>query len=142
MLQVEFRPGYSQFQAGSAGQAYNEAAFRHFLAVDRRRAERAIRPLLLALVSVRDEHVGLTRLTDATAAAIFMTLGDCVREVDFVGWYREGRVPGAVLVQPMNALSDVRGQLSDRIVQALRTHLSFVVMRGLRVRVVSLGASR
>ena len=43
------------------------------------------------------------KLTDATAAALFGGLGACVREVDFVGWYREGYVAGAVLTQGGNA---------------------------------------
>ena len=39
------------------------------------------------------------KLTDATAAALFRGLGASVREVDFVGWYREGQVAAAVLAQ-------------------------------------------
>ena len=139
---MECLPGYSRYQAGCAGPAYNEAAFRHFLDVDRRRAERSIRRMLLVLVSVRTERVGLATLTDATATAIFTSLGECVREIDFVGWYREGRVPAAVLVQANTAPIDVHRRMSDRIVQALRGHLPADVMRRVRVRAIRLGGTR
>lgn len=137
---MECLPGYSPYEAGCAGHVYNEAAFRHFLDVDRRRAQRATRPLLLVLVSVRHEEPGPATLTDATAAAIFASLGECVREIDFVGWYREGELPAAVLVlQPNTAPDDIHRRLSDRIVRALRTHLPADVMRKVRVRVMRLG---
>jgi hypothetical protein len=139
---MESLPRYVQYEAGSALHVYNEAAFRYFLAVDRRRAERAIRPLLLALVSIRDERARITALTDPTAAAIFRSLGECVRENDCVGWYREGSVAGAALVQGIEPAIDARQHMSDRIVQALRSHLPADVMHGTRVRVIRLGASK
>ena len=83
-------PVRSRFRSGQVGQAYNEAAFRHFLAVDRPRAERSQRFLYLVLVAVRQSPGRRAKLTDATAAALFRGLGASVREVDFVGWYREG----------------------------------------------------
>ena len=99
-------PGYSGFRGGLVGHVYNETAFRHFLAVDRRRAARAGRSVLLVLVAVRQSPGRNTKLTDATAAALFGGLGVCVREVDFVGWYREGYVAGAVLAQGSKASGD------------------------------------
>ena len=46
-------PGLSGLLPGAFGQAYNEAAFRYFLAVDRLRAERSQRVVILVLASVR-----------------------------------------------------------------------------------------
>src|SRR5947207_13425561 len=100
-------PAYSRFPGGQVGQAYNEAAFQHFLAVDRWRAERSTRSLLLVLVTMRTSPGGLVKLAEATATALFCGLGACVREVDFVGWYREGYVAAAVLSQGVNTSDEV-----------------------------------
>ena len=52
-MALEPIPAYSGFRGGQIGQAYNEAAFRYFLAVDRLRAERMQRSILLVLASIR-----------------------------------------------------------------------------------------
>ena len=52
-MALELIPGYSGLRGGPIGQAYNEAAFRYFLAVDRLRAERMQRSILLVLASMR-----------------------------------------------------------------------------------------
>ncbi len=79
-----------------AAQAYNEEAFRYFLEIERKRSESSTRPLLLLLVDVR----GADDVIDqATATQLFAGLAGCLRETDFVGWYRENLVIGAVLTQ-------------------------------------------
>jgi hypothetical protein len=137
-MALESIPGYSGFRGGQVGQAYNEAAFRHFLALDRRRAERSTRSLLLVFVTVRQSPASKVKLTDATAAVLFSELGACVREVDFVGWYREGRVVAAVLTQGVNTPGEMRHRITERLVQALSKRLSTDQARNLRVRVVRL----
>ena len=127
-------PSYSGFASGAAGQAYNQTAFRHFLAIERRRAERSGRPLLLLLVALRGNQAE-SRLGGATAAAIFRGLGETVREVDFVGWFREGMVAGAVLTQGGTA-EPTGASVADRVTRVLRTHLPAAVGRRIRVRVV------
>src|SRR5918993_1483831 len=75
----ESLPSYSGFACGAAGQAYNQIAFRHFLSIERRRAERSGRPLLLILVALRRNQTD-PALTTAMAAGIFRGLGETVRE--------------------------------------------------------------
>jgi hypothetical protein len=80
---------------GLTSEVYEEPAFRHFLGLERRRAERRGRSLLLLLVDL-----GHTAKPTATVEqTVFEVLGTCVRETDFLGWYDAGRVAGAVLVQ-------------------------------------------
>jgi hypothetical protein len=134
-MMPESLPSYSEFASGAAGQAYNQTAFRHFLAIERRRAERAGRPLLLVLVALRGNR-GDNRLAGATAAAVFRGLGETVREVDFVGWFREGMVAGAVLTQGATAAEPTRAMVADRITRVLRNHLPASAGRSVRVRVV------
>jgi hypothetical protein len=134
-MMPESLPSYSGFASGAAGQAYNQTAFRHFLAIERRRAERSGRPLLLVLVALRGNHAD-DRLSGATAAAIFRGLGETVREVDFVGWFREGMVAGAVLTQGGTAAETTRATVAERVTRVLRAHLPASVGRRVRVRVV------
>jgi hypothetical protein len=138
-MALESIPAYSGLRGGQVGRTYNEAAFRHFLAVDRRRAESSTRSLLLVLVTVRESPGALVKLTDATAVALFSGLGACVREVDFVGWYREGYVAAAVLSQGVKASVEVPRLIAERVLPALKKRLSADQSTNLRVRMVRLG---
>jgi len=138
---LESRPAYSGFVSGVGRQAYNQAAFRHFLAIERLRAQTTSQTVLLVLVSGRRVPGAAISLSDATAASVFRGLGESVREVDFVGWFREGRVAGAVLAPTAGAAGDEAQQLmAERVMQTLIKHLSMSQASNLRVRVVRLAS--
>ena len=137
-MALESIPAYSGFRGGPAGQAYNEAAFRYFLDADRRRVERSGRSIILVLASIRQSPGRSAPLPDATAVALFAGLSAGVREVDFVGWYREGRVAGAVLPQAIGPSRELRDLVSGRILTSLKKFLSADRVKNLRVRVVRL----
>lgn len=121
-------------------QAYNEAAFRWFLNADRIRARRLHRPLFLVLVAVNHQPGRAARLPEAMVSPVFRGLASSVREVDFVGWFREGYVAGALLVQgPRQPDPAAVVHITERIKPALTSHVSASVARTLRVRVVRLG---
>ena len=120
---------------------YNEAAFRHFLAVDRVRAQRSQRFLYLVLVALRAGVGRRAALTKPTATSLFLGLGASVREVDFVGWFVEGQVPAAVLAQGLKASdSGLAPMIAERVAAELKKPLSHAESQNLRVRVVRLGA--
>jgi hypothetical protein len=128
-------PGYSAYRTGTAGDVHNEPAFRYFLAVERRRAEQAGRSVLLVLVSLHSAPGRSQRLAPPEASAIFRALGASVREVDFVGWFRDGHVAAAALIQ--------RGRpdpnaIAPRIVNTLKRELGEDTA-SLRLRVIPLG---
>jgi GGDEF domain-containing protein len=128
-------------QDGS-GEAYNEDAFQYFLEVERRRAELSNRPFLLMLIEFRKASSTADREIDVvTAAQLFSILSRCVRETDFIGWYREGRIVGAVLTQHGDA---DREQLSDvvrrRVSGALEGFFSLEQVLGLQARVYQLSS--
>lgn len=133
-------PVRAGFRSEPVCYAYNEAAFRHFLAVERARARRSQRFLYLALVAIRQSHGRrLAKLPGSTSTALFCGLGMSVREVDFVGWYREGQVAAAVLTQgPTASDSAVASVIAERIVGELKKRLSAADSNNLRVRVVKL----
>ena len=137
-MAVEPRPGYSGYASGERTQTYNQTAFRHLLTIERRRAARSMRSVLLVLVTLRG--LGATaRFTAMTAAAVFRGLGESVRDVDFVGWFREGRVAGAVLPDGVPTISDeTRRSMAERIKRAIARRLPADDSRRLRIRVVRL----
>lgn len=139
-MNLDSTPAYSEFRGGRVGQAYNEAAFRYFLSVDRHRARRARRALYLVLVSVVEANGRRARLTSGTATAIFSGLGEAVREVDFVGWYQEGHVAAAVLAQGVKAPTGrVASMIAARVRAELSKQLEGAQAGNLRVRAVRLG---
>jgi hypothetical protein len=122
---------------------YSEEAFRYFLDVERNRLERSQRSSLLVLVRLlRRRDVDL-HMDGATATRVFAGLSQCVREVDFVGWYREGRVAAAVLAQG-TAVPDVEAsqRIGQRINRVIAEQLPDNVARHVRVRLVHLRPAR
>jgi hypothetical protein len=140
VIKLDSTPVFSGFRKRQVCQVYNEAAFRHFLCVDRRRAQRSERFLYLVLVAIRQGPGKREKLSDATAAALFRGLDASVREVDFVGWYLEGRVAAAVLPQGvMVPDGGVAPLIADRIFAETKKRLPPVQSSNLRVRVIRLG---
>jgi hypothetical protein len=107
---------------GRLDHAYDEGVFQHFLLIEFKRSERSKRPFLLLLLDLKEEPPATNRnVAPEVATKLFSSLARCLRETDFVGWYREGRVVGAVLTQfqeaPGPEISEVVGQ---RVREALR----------------------
>src|SRR5207249_10194531 len=73
---------------GRLGEAYNEEAFRYFLAIERKRSERSGRPFLLLLVDLKEQSGVTVRIDPMVAPKLFSALWLCLRETDCVGWYR------------------------------------------------------
>ena len=121
-------------------QAYNEEAFRYFLGIERTRADLSGRPFLLLLIDLK-QSTPEARLEDRTARQIFAALGSCLRETDFVGWYRQGRVAGGVLTQHAGTVAPEMVYLvSQRVRVALAETLSIGLTDRIQVRVYQVPA--
>jgi len=118
---------------GRHGTAYNEAAFRYFLDIERKRAETSNQRFILLLVELKQS---LKAPGDAHAAQKLMAaLAGCVRETDFVGWYQAGVVAGAVLTEWAYATSvDSHDAVSERVARALGERLPSSIAASVRVR--------
>lgn len=129
------RRSYGVVLEGRLGQAYNEQAFRYFLQIERGRAARARRPVLLLLLELKkSEEPAL--IDPALAAKLFDALWSCLRETDVIGWYREDRVAGAVLTHVQGESGpEVLDVIRRRVGQTLCASLSTDVARQFRVRV-------
>src|SRR5262245_51673016 len=77
---VQFKQHHLLSLNGRAGDVYDEDAFQHFLAVERTRAQRSQRPLLLLLVSLRGSRT-IDEGPRFVSPALFTGLGLCVREI-------------------------------------------------------------
>jgi hypothetical protein len=123
---------------------YDEQAFRYFLSIERERSERSNRPFLLLLVDLKAEpkSPGDTEIDAASAKRLFETLWLCLRDTDFVGWYRSDRVVGAVLTQyAVLAGTDVSGVVVQRVRAVLHDHLPRNIGNRIQVRVYELPPS-
>jgi hypothetical protein len=81
-------------------QSYPEDVFRHLLAVERTRSERSGRPFALLLVDLKPDARGSSALLHPLVARkILASLQQCLRETDYMGWYRADAVVGAVLTE-------------------------------------------
>jgi hypothetical protein len=118
-LNLDLVPGHTGYVSGAAGRAYNEAGFRHFLDIERRRAARSGHLLLLVLVGVRDRAGRSVSLPPVVASKVFSALGSSVREIDFVGWFKDGRIAAAALVQRATPTADVRQHIAGRVMKTL-----------------------
>lgn len=108
----------------STVEAYKEAAFRYFLQVEEKRFLRSNRRFLLLLLDLNDEPGSTEQIDPAIAKKLFTALKPCVRETDFVGWYRQGRVIGVVCTQ----LDETQGAavlnvVAERFQKAMREAL-------------------
>ena len=120
-------------------QTYNEEAFRYFLALERKRSERSRRSFLLLLVNVKKQPGMSNRIPPAIAASLFSGLGLSVREVDFIGWFREERIAGAVLIQGAHSPeNDASAGIGQRIIETLSESVPPEIARRLHVRVLQL----
>jgi hypothetical protein len=122
------------------GRSYDEDMFRYFLALERKRFDRSRRPFLLLLVEARKRADEAAQPFEARVAAqIFDVLWQTVRDTDFVGWYRGGRVAGAVLTQAADgSLANAAEVVRDRVVDALCETVAPKIARRLQLRVYRL----
>jgi hypothetical protein len=115
-------------------EAYGEDAFRYFLEIERQRAEASGRSFLLLLVDL-DKGSRQGPIDLPVADKLFGALASCVRETDFVGWYRQGFIVGGVLTQDSTTLpEDALACVTARVRTALATSLPVQVFDSTQVR--------
>lgn len=111
---------------------YNEEAFRYFLDIERKRSEISNRPFLLLLLDLKKPT---SDIDAATAERLFAALAMCVRETDFIGWYRAGSVVGAVLTQHADGVgTDVQETVRRRVVDVVAKRVSKHLAEQVQVR--------
>ena len=123
------------------GPVYNEEAFRYFLQVERKRASRSNSRFLLLLVDLERQPGQSAHVDEPTGARLFAAMWPCLRETDFIGWYRQGRVASAVLTQVGETPGvEVSNLVAERVREALIQKLPSNLARRLQVRVYQVPA--
>jgi hypothetical protein len=103
---------------------YNEEAFR-LLASESKRSVRSGYSFNILLIYSIDKH-GLTQhmdcnVTDTVVGALLRT----VRETDYIGWYLERRIVGAVLtVLGQDSEVEVSARIQQRLMEIIRSEVS------------------
>jgi hypothetical protein len=124
------------------GPVYNEEAFRYFLQVERKRASRSNSRFLMLLVDLKPHPEESARFNEQTGAKLFAAMWPCLRETDFIGWYRQSRVASAVLTQVGETPGvEVSNLVADRVREALGQSLSPSLAGRLQVRVYQVPAT-
>jgi hypothetical protein len=121
---------------GQRRQAYPEAAFRYFLALERERSTGSGGPLLLLLVDLMEPLRVGSRIDATIARNVLSSLCRCLRETDIIGWYRQELVAGALLTELGTGFQMSSAALvAQRVRGELRERLPASVTRRLEVRV-------
>ena len=116
--------------------AYNQEAFRYLLERESKRSERSGRFCQILLVCSTDEYGRIVQMNADVAKIVIAAASRSFRETDYIGWYREGRIVGAVLtVLTQESMALVPIQLQPRLVECLRTELGIEEFRRLQIRV-------
>ena len=115
---------------------YGEPAFHYFLDIERARFIRSARPCVLLRVDMKDRHGIPARLSQNLSERLFLAIAKSVRETDFIGWYEDQRVAGAVLTEIAEERQDesIRRTV-DRIRRRFEAHLPVAVSSRLDIRV-------
>ena len=125
------------------GTEYDEETFVYFLAIERARAGLVKHPPRLLLATLEPVPGQPAPIPPASATRLFEGLRMSLRDTDVMGWYRQGRVAGAVLSACDDALeSEMSDLLEQRVGDTLRQRLPSNAARSLRVRVVQQGPLR
>jgi len=134
--QVETQTWAEIVSDGQAGHVYNEEAFRYFLEIEEKRAERSQVPFFLLLIAPRQHPRAEQPFSPANASRLFDVLKHVLRDTDFTGWYRQDFVAGAVLTQlgPAGAV-DVSRLITERVSAALGQGLPGAVADRLDIQI-------
>lgn len=116
--------------------AYNQEAFRYLLEGESKRSERSGRFCQLLLVCSTDEHGRIVQMNADVAKTVIAAASCSFRETDYIGWYRDGFVVGAVLtVLTQESMALVPTQLQPRLVECLRAELGIAEFSRLQISV-------
>jgi hypothetical protein len=116
---------------------YDEVTFRDLLAVERERSRRTGRPFVLLLIDSEAAVGACAPWTSQLSRSVFSSLSRCLRETDFIGWYLDQRIAGAVLTElDDRSRADVAELVARRVRDVLRAAVQSSVPGRLGVRCV------
>ena len=116
--------------------AYNQEAFRYLLESESKRSERSGHFCQILLVYWTDAQGRIVPMDSHVAKTVMAELPRSLRETDYIGWYRDGRIVGAVLtILVQESMAPVASHLLKRLAEVLQSELSIEASRRLQFRV-------
>ena len=116
--------------------AYNQAAFRYLLETESKRSERSGHLCQILLVYWTEAEGRIVQMDSHVAKTVMAALSRSLRETDYIGWYRDGHIVGAVLtVLVQEAMAQVTTQLQPRLEEIIQAELGALETIRLQIRV-------
>ena len=117
---------------------YGETDFHYLLESESKRSVRSGYSYRLVLVSQVTSQGELGVLDPRVARTVMIAMSSCVRETDYVGWYRQGHIVGGVLTVigkdvPVEAI----GGLNGRLLETFRAELGLETSSTIRICICS-----
>jgi|CXWL01.1.fsa_nt_gi hypothetical protein len=115
--------------------AYSQETFRYLLESESKRSERSCHFCQIFLMYQTDAQGRIVPMDSHVASIVMATLSWSLRETDYIGWYRDGRIVGAVLtVLKQESMAQVSCHLQKRLAEVLQLKLSIAESRRLQIR--------
>jgi len=116
--------------------AYSQETFRYLIETESKRSERSGHLCQILFVYCTDAEGRIVQMDSHVAKTVMAALSRSLRETDYIGWYRDGRIVGAVLtVLVQESLAQVSTHFQPRLVEILRAELGFKETSRLQIRV-------
>jgi len=101
----------------------HEEAFHRMMSIERHRAHRSRKPILLALLEIESQKP--SEKTRKVLSKILSALATTTRDTDVTGWYQDNGVVGVMFTEIANAdRSSILATIMARVGGALRSHLT------------------
>lgn len=121
---------------GPPNGVYKEAAFRFLLESESKRSERSGHLCQILLVYRTNAQGSIAPMDSDFAKTVISALSKNLRDTDYVGWYREGRVVGGVLtLVGRDAAVDGCTRLRTNLVKILQSELGPEKSHRVQVRI-------
>ena len=115
---------------------YNEQAFRYLLSSESKRSERSGHSFTILLIYSTDKQVLILQMNRDVADTVVKALSRSLRDTDYIGWYREGRIVGGVLiVLAQDSTKEVSGRLQQRVMDIVQAGVSAEENSRMQIRV-------
>jgi len=119
----------------SKSSPYDEKSFRYLLESESKRSERSSYFCQILLVYRIDPQGRIAKMDSPVAKFVMAALSQCLRETDYIGWYRQALVAGGVLtIVRRDAGTELFSRLQRNLAASLRVQLGAEEVSRLEIR--------
>ena len=116
--------------------AYNQEVFRYLLERELKRSERSGHFCRILLIHSTDAQGRIVLMDSHVAKAVITSSSRSLRETDYIGWYRDGHIVGAVLTGLVQeTMAHVSMHMQPRLAEIIQAQLGVDEASCLQIRV-------